>query len=472
MKKVVTFFLIISIFVNTVYAGVGDALDDFIGSNSNILSNVSDPRAFKVGNRMGVFGGSASIRIDNSLPPLVSFRQPELRVSCSGLDFNAGFLSILNIDMIQKLLEQGGTSLVWGLMIGLSYSLPTVANVFEKIQKIVRLVQQLSGNICNLSMQIGQNIAESITEGYKHNKSARDIASGSVGTMTEAVSKFWDDPDGFSKRTRGNLVYDAVVESGLSSNYADLAMSLFGTLEWFPADGSCNISSPEKSDVTVIVKEPLVNNVNDFKAFIYGGSLKKYKCGSNCSAAGLINATCNNLSVISDGSYSGIKNDIFNSLKTVVLKIANGEALSETDESLLAIKALPNTADVYLFLATNYLKDPNLTLLQIDTLADYYAWWIVEAVTTYAERAVNMNVSKVLARHKTPDKINKEYNDMKQNLILLRGDIHDYFEKRREEVINMVKNMQEFETLRRMKADIIGTTMQGKFNRTLSKYSY
>lgn len=471
MKKIISFFLALLVFTNTLYAGIGDAIDDFVDSN-NILSNISEPRSFKVGNRMGYFGGSASIRIDTSMPPLASFNPPDLRVSCSGLDFNAGFISILNLDMIEQLLQQGGASLTWGLLIGLGYSLPTVSHVFEQIQKYVRMIQQLSGNLCALGKNIGQSIATTIQEGYKQDKSAREIASGAKGTFVETISDFWNNPDDYSKRTRGNIVYDAVVDAGMSADYAYLAMSLFGTMEWFPGDGSCNINEPEKADITVSVKPPLVKNIEDFKKYIYGGEIQRYSCGNACAVAGFVNSSCNNISVVNDSNYSGIKNKFYSSIKNVVQKIANGEIISSSDYEVVALKAIPNSADLFMYLATNYIKDPDLTLLQIDVISEYYAWWIIEALSIYADRAVNMNVSTILSKHNTPNEATKQYNQLVSQLTTLRGDIHKYFEKTRQELINFMNNIETFDKLRKQKSLQVGDFVTGKFNQSLSKFSF
>ena len=213
--------------ISSANAGIENDMENFL-DGLGVMSNVQMPGSFKAGGRNIYSGGSMSMRIDNTIPPIMTFQPTSLRVSCSGMDFNAGLISILNLDMIQQLLEQGGTSLAWGLLIGLAYSLPTVSNVLEKIQKFTRWMQMLEGNICEIGKKIGSSLGESISEGFQHGKQASDIASGASGTMVEAIKDIWNNPDQFAQSTRGNLVYDALADLHFASDETyRAAMAIF-----------------------------------------------------------------------------------------------------------------------------------------------------------------------------------------------------------------------------------------------------
>ncbi|MGA1846221.1 conjugal transfer protein TraH [Deferribacter abyssi] len=471
MRRSIAFILALLIFSNSLYAGIGNALDDFISSN-DVLSNISEPRKFKVGSNVGFFGGSMSVRLNNTnLPPLATFRPPELRVSCSGMDFNAGFLSILNIDMIEQLLQQGGASLMWGLLIGLAYSLPTVSHVFEQIQKYVRWIQQLSGNVCEIGKKLGMTLGSQIATGYENKKIEKDIASGSAGTTAEAIKDIFSDPDDYSKSTRGNLIYDAVRSAGMSDDYANWAMSAFGTIEWFPGDGSCSISDPEKVKVTVIPRYPLFENIEDFKNLVYGGKVRFYDCGSSCSVAGFVNATCNDMS-IQEENYAGLKDNIRDSLVSIVQKITVGTDVSDIEKETIALATIPNIADMIMYLAIIYLDDPAEAFVEIEQLSEYYAWWLVEAFAAYTEKALSSNAAIALANHRAPEKINEALDRLKANLASVRGDIHRYFAEQRKKVEQFYKNYEAIKSLKNAKSDITAGTFTNKFNKSLGSLSY
>ena len=116
-------------------------------------------------------GGSLVFRFKNEVPyrPIFAYRPPTLKAGCNGLSLDMGFMSIMDLDEISKQLEQAGTSLMWGILAGIMYSLPTVGEIFKFIQDIVQKIQYLLQNACNIGKQWGKQAASGVASAISDN---------------------------------------------------------------------------------------------------------------------------------------------------------------------------------------------------------------------------------------------------------------------------------------------------------------
>ncbi len=155
--------LVVSIIVPLLIGSPAAAtVDDML---DNVLAGVytKQPGLIESPTQSALSGGSLSFRLNNSpfaANPLVTLNPPSMSLSCSGLDFDAGMLSLLNLDLFGDTLENAGSAMAWGVMIGLVYSLPGIGEAFGKLQDWSRQIQGLMQNPCEQGKKIGASIAE------------------------------------------------------------------------------------------------------------------------------------------------------------------------------------------------------------------------------------------------------------------------------------------------------------------------
>ena len=186
-KKIISLSLVTSLCLSPAVAQ--------INLNDVIKNNMSNFTKGSVRNENGVkayYGASFSFRFQNSVPYRAWFqaRGPSVKAGCNGMSFDLGFMSIMNLKEISKQLEQAGTSLLWGIMAGLMYSLPTIGDIFKYINKIVRQIQYLLQNFCSIGKQMGQ------WAGNKAATKIKDAASDFLGTK---------DPDSYYSKMNNGL---------------------------------------------------------------------------------------------------------------------------------------------------------------------------------------------------------------------------------------------------------------------------
>jgi hypothetical protein len=143
--------------VSPVAASIDDMLD-------NVIAGVytKQPGLIQSPTQSALSGGSLSFRLNNSpfaAQPLLTMNPPTMSLSCNGLDFDAGMLSMMNLDMFGDTLTNAGSSLAWGVMIGLVYSLPGIGEAFSKLQEWSRKIQGLMQSPCEMGKEIGASIS-------------------------------------------------------------------------------------------------------------------------------------------------------------------------------------------------------------------------------------------------------------------------------------------------------------------------
>jgi conjugative transfer pilus assembly protein TraH len=403
MNKFISIITAIIIFYTstfTAYAGLDSDVEGFL-DDLGVMSNMQMPGSFNTSSRGVYSGGALSMRFKNSSPPLVTFQPPSVRVSCSGLDLNAGLISILNLDMIQRILQQGGTSLAWGLLIGLAYSLPTVSGVFEKIQKYTRWLQMLQGDMCQIGKNIGSAIGDRMTGKYEKDKKGKDVASGAAGTFEETMDSIFNNPTDFAKSVRGNIVYDAINGmAGASDETVRAMMSIFGTVAWNPTSdlsGSCTSTSPETEKVFYYPYTPTLASkpTETINALLFGDNIDIYTCGTSCGALGVLNNTCTNLQQ-STVHINGIITSTQTTLESAITKLVNGSALTVTEMTLLDTPVIPQFQEYVLYLVGMSRKGADISR-DVQLLAVSYGYLQLQQLLTYISDSINKNKTNLLA---------------------------------------------------------------------------
>lgn len=156
-KKIIALSLVAVMSLQTINASVID----------RALSNYTPPQSATITDSEGntvksmFYTGSFYYRFADSAAPqlLWTFSPPEVEVGCNGFNLKGMFMSLLGIDQFGSMLQNAGTSLAWGVAIGLIYSLPGVASVFKFINQWAKDIQKLLGSACQSGIAIGQAIA-------------------------------------------------------------------------------------------------------------------------------------------------------------------------------------------------------------------------------------------------------------------------------------------------------------------------
>lgn len=451
MKRIAALLMAYVIFVTstiTAYAGLDSDVSGYMNS-IGVMTNITSGGTYKTSDRTYMSGGSMQMRMKKTtIPPVVTFQQPQLRVSCSGLDFNAGLISILNLDLIEKLLQQSGTSLAWGILVGLSYSLPGISNVFEQVQKYTRLLQALEGDACAIGTQLGQKLGESIKESYQRGKSASDIASGAATNMTKAVEKLYNNPTDFVKRTSGNITYDALKAIGIPDSMTYYFMGVFGTVTWHPADlkggNACEITgNPETSVINYYVKEPeLANDKSNVIASLVDGNekMKIYTCGNTC------NNTCLSLEE-GNLTFDGIKKEVRTALTNVVNGLAERQVtLSSTDTTYLKAPVFPELTKYIIMLSIRQ-RNGQSVAMDIDALSTFYAYWLLEYTMTYINSAMGANIDKLLTNKQVDATTAEKILNYRKSIAGASNDIAKIFQDQRDVFMMSFSYYHELETI-------------------------
>jgi hypothetical protein len=149
------------------------------GIMENALQNYTPASTYKAKDSSGnavktmYYSGGYYFRFNNanSVQPLWAFSPPEIEAGCNGFNLKGMFVSLLGLDQFGAMLQNAGTTLAWGVAVGLIYSLPGISSVFKQLNAWAKDIQKLLSMSCQSGIAIGRAIGENIP-GY--NKEATD----------------------------------------------------------------------------------------------------------------------------------------------------------------------------------------------------------------------------------------------------------------------------------------------------------
>jgi len=129
-----------------------------ISANSADFGSYAFPTVKKMPSGLDyAIGGNYFMRIGGikHARPLLGVTPPKVSVGCGGLSFRGMFLAFLGLDDLSTMLSDAGTTVAWGIMLGLVESLPSISQTLEQIQAFVRRIQNLISRACQTGIQIG-----------------------------------------------------------------------------------------------------------------------------------------------------------------------------------------------------------------------------------------------------------------------------------------------------------------------------
>lgn len=168
-------------------AGIGDLIPDYY-SNSTSAGTWTNP----VNSATYLYGGSYEFRFKNqgNTMPWFNGEGPSFKIGCHGMSLRGGFLQLLGLDEIKLQLVDAGTTLAWGVLLGLEITMPSLAQVFAKIRAWAHQIQSLLQNQCNMGRLIGQSIKNGI---------GKDIAdAASESALGQSFSAIKNDVESFA----------------------------------------------------------------------------------------------------------------------------------------------------------------------------------------------------------------------------------------------------------------------------------
>lgn len=224
-KRAISFSLavVLSLEAMPVVALAADDITPFFDtmSNSTTAGTWQSP-----GGTTYMYGGAYTFKFKNTqrYRPLVQGEMPSIKASCAGMSLKGGFLSLLGLSDLGDDLKNAGSQVAWGIMLGLIYSLPGVADVFKTIQQWAKYIQMLLQNACQMARNITENFLRNsgttskmdkmfndnvIGQGYESAKSALD---GGLVKTQQYVTDFVNNVGNSNPTDANNAVTGAIAQ--------------------------------------------------------------------------------------------------------------------------------------------------------------------------------------------------------------------------------------------------------------------
>jgi len=427
MKKLIASLAFASLLIAPTKADINATLDKIVGSSYYL-----PPGEIKSPTTNTYTLGSYSFRLRNDLlnRPVLSLNPPKAVFSCSGADFDAGMLSMLNLNTFGDMLSQAGTSIAWGIMIGLVYSLPGIGDAFQKLNEWARMFQQLISNSCLIGTQLGQDWGSKIFHKESNDAQGEEVASGAVSGFEEAYKYFLNyiEKTGRLKNFFGAIPYGPLYEGGWTdTETADLIATLFGVIEWRAVDTSGNDCTSKSclnpSSVKVVYYPPLVNSLQDI---MNGSTTKLYHCDWNYDPQIGAFKCKGGITVIDKGITQGLREKVIERIDWIVDDIIDATFSADPDDAKwIKSVPLPNFPEVVNYLAV--LKKRGFTeqyKAALYGVSELVSVMMLKALVDNAYLSLS-SVGRYFANKETP----KDLQEAFQNVDKVKAEIDKYIQR-------------------------------------------
>lgn len=194
-------------------------------------SNVTAPSS----NGAYYSGGSIEYRFNNSgknWRPWVDFSGPSIKAGCNGFSLNGGFLDFSGLEDIGQQISDAAGALMYGILIAIVNSLPSIEHVFSKIKEVVNWLQSMLRDSCNWGKSIGNAL---VTADMGNGMSFKDVTGQITSVVTNAggtIGENWMkvSPEDLEKKIRDKLATNknSSTTSVEDQEIADEAKNLIG----------------------------------------------------------------------------------------------------------------------------------------------------------------------------------------------------------------------------------------------------
>lgn len=124
--------------------------------------------------------GSVSFKFGHTkqrFAPWAKFKAPSMNAGCGGISLNAGFAGFMGLDEIGKQLSTAISAVGMGVIVVLIQTLPSIGKAFENIQKLIRKIQSMLQNACQLTTTALSNL-DAVKDAKRSMQSAVDEKAG------------------------------------------------------------------------------------------------------------------------------------------------------------------------------------------------------------------------------------------------------------------------------------------------------
>ena len=200
--------------------------------NSMFMSNSSAPGTLQTQDRVGVFGGSISMRTPVTSVNLIGYDSPRISMGCSGVDLYGGAFSFLSSQRLIALFRQiaaNSEGLIFKAAI--QAIAPSLDKLLGEFQSLMQSLNNLGKNSCYLAHQL-------VNEGERAMGTSMDGAGNSAGVIDSffidginAIDLAQTNLNSFLNKTgqvnpnAGNQFVKALTQSGASSILGYLGMA-------------------------------------------------------------------------------------------------------------------------------------------------------------------------------------------------------------------------------------------------------
>lgn len=171
------------------------SLNDMILSTSTSAGSWTDP----LGGGTYLYGGSFKIKTKNSnyVAPPFQFGEPGVSVGCNGININGGFIAFMGLDKLKQAVSNMGSSLMFGVMMGIQFTLPTIASIIAKLRAWSNALQKLLQNGCNIGQALGKSAG--ITSNLALDEKLDSAIGGPFSAMDSFLGGGKDNPNSMDK---------------------------------------------------------------------------------------------------------------------------------------------------------------------------------------------------------------------------------------------------------------------------------
>ncbi|RUM30318.1 MAG: hypothetical protein DSY32_02365 [Aquifex sp.] len=448
LKKILTFTLSSIAFGGTI---------DRILDNIVLGSYTASPRIIQSTRYTTFAGPSVSFRLRTDLmnkPPFY-FQPPRATLSCAGLDFDAGWLSIMNLDTLAQMLQQAGASFMWGVAVGLVYSLPGVAQAFDMLQKWGRYAQFLGQGACQAGIIAGRNLFNAFKEGIKTESINEAISQGITSTLTQAVKEYKKNID--IRKAFGIYPYEIYYNSSSDKDFGDLLASVTGVYIFYPVDSSGNICNSQDcyDNIKANILPPLAEV--SVRELIEGANkqVEVYDCLWGVLSNGIMfctNASQGSLPTRKISFNKGLKDIELDYLNRIFNTIESGGTLTPADRDYLLHSPIQNLGGILNTLAT-YKRMGNDAIVNqaLYELAYISAVLKLQALIKSMLYAYNSYKYAYANEKNVPENFFTQIKTLED----MEKEIDNYVSKVMDKVIKLNKTFEVFEKQRRYIAEKI-----------------
>lgn len=219
MKKIKTFCLgaLLSLSATLAHAGImGDLTQMF-------MSNSTSSSTFTTRDRVGIFGGSFSMRAPVQSINLVAFDPPRIDAGCGGIDLYGGSFSFINSQQLVQIFRQVAANAA-----GLAFKAaikaisPSLDQLLTEFQTLMQHLNSLAKNTCQMAHLV-VDPAEAAISGAVNSEGS--VGATATGMYTDAMSTLsgylsdankWFGQQGQVNPKAGNGTIKSLLASGTS----------------------------------------------------------------------------------------------------------------------------------------------------------------------------------------------------------------------------------------------------------------